>query len=448
VLRFVINFILLFASALIVAACFHEQEIPVRVNFDYVAPESFTAPVDITLQNETTGADFYRWTFEGGSPTASEKKDPGVITYAKPGEYKITLEAWNDTQHSSKEIIIKLDSAVTLDFDVTIAVNDFAPATVEIANHTDGASSYEWTFEDGSPASSALADPPPIIFTTPGEHDITLKVSNGREFFSSTKTIIVKEPLVPAFDIIPSFEDEDYEAPLTATLTNKTVSGLHYTWSSDGGVIDNASDENTSIYFSEAGDYTVTLQASNDKETKSVEHTISVKANSNLYSMNDVKLGVSAAHSTIGCFYSPALRTTIVRNDVDADNGKLIDLVFYGINSTFEYCRFISPDSASKFTFPAIPQAVHTYFVNTIETSSIVFTASDFDAMVDDNPFISMDVKSEDTGIAFFSKNETNRIVLFETHDGRKGAIKIKTFVADGTQSYILADIKLQKLKR
>jgi hypothetical protein len=38
-------------------------------------------------------------------------------------------------------------------------------------------------------------------------------------------------------------------------------------------------------------------------------------------------------------------------------------------------------------------------------------------------------------------------MVLFETHDGRKGAIKIKAFVSEGIGSYIVADIKVQKLK-
>ena len=33
-----------------------------------------------------------------------------------------------------------------------------------------------------------------------------------------------------------------------------------------------------------------------------------------------------------------------------------------------------------------------------------------------------------------------------KTEDGRKGAIKIKDFVANGTSSYILVDIKVQKL--
>ncbi len=434
--------------ALMLGACYHEQEIPVTIDFEYsVTENSYTVPVSLTISNKTTGADFYSWTFDGASPGTSDKKQPGTITYNSAGTYTIKLEAWNDTQRSSKEIIVQLDSAVTLDFDVAVLVNDFAPATVQITNHTRGASSYEWTFEGGIPETSTGADPPQVLFSTPGEHVITLKVSNGRETYTSSQTIILKDVLSTYFEITPSFEDEDYEVPLTASLVNKTISGLRYSWTSSGGAISNSNAENTSIYFSTSGDYTVTLTVENDKETKSIDHTIHVKPNTNLYIMEDVTLGVSAAHVTIGSFYAPKLRKVLTKDEVSSENGNLVDLVFYGVNSTFSYCRFVSPDSAAKFTYPSIPQATHTYFVNTLEASSIAFEASEFDAMITDLPLVGFDIKGQDSGTSFFSNAVVPRIVLFQTGDGRKGAIKVKSFVSEGTQSYIIVDIKVQKLK-
>lgn len=439
---------LLLLVAIIFGACFHEQEIPVNVDFDYSFSEgSYTVPVELTINNKTTGADFYNWTFVGATPSSSEDKQPGTITYDQAGTYVIKLEAWNDTQRSVKEITIQLDSAVTLDFTGEVLVNDFAPATVQITNNTLGASSYEWTFEGGTPATSTVANPPQVVFDTPGEHTITLKVSNGREVYTSSKTILVQEPLQPDFEIIPSFEDEDYEAPLRASLINNTVSGIHYSWSSSGGDISNASGEDTEIYFASPGEYTITLSADNDKEVKEVQHTIVVKPNTNLYTVNDIMLGVSAAHTTIGSFYAPQLRSVLKHDDVSTENGGLIDFVFYGINSSFTYCRFVSPDSAAKFTFPAIPNASHTYFVNTLETTSIVFSDSQFEAMTTDEPLTGVDIKGNETGIQYFTNSNTPRIVLFETSDGRRGAIKIKSFVSAGTQSYILIDVKIQKSK-
>lgn len=435
-------------STLTVVSCYEEQEIPVSIDFDFAVTEgSYTVPVELTLTNNTTGADFYSWTMEGATPSSSTQKQPGALTYQEAGSYTIKLEAWNDTQRASREIIIQLDSAVAIDFTTDILINDFAPATTQITNHTRGASSYEWTFEGGVPATSTLATPPLVVFSTPGEHEIILKVSNGRVFYTTSKIITVKEPLHTDFEIVPSFADGDYEAPLTASLFNKTISGLTYTWSTTGGTITNATAENTEIHFSAPGNYIVTLTGSNDKETQSVEHTIQVKPNTNLYIMQDVKLGVSAAHATLGCFYSTALRKVLTKDEVNEENAPLIDLVFYGINSSFGYCRFVSPDSATKFTYPAIPQAGHTHFINTQETTPISLTATEFDAMTNDTPLVNLDVEANDTHTSFFTNNPTPRVILFETTDGRVGAIKVKSFVSQGTQSYIIADIKVQKLR-
>jgi PKD repeat protein len=432
--------------AVLLSSCYEERDVPVVIDFQYsVVENSYTVPVVLMLSNNTSGADFYSWTFEGASPATSDKKQPGPITYSQAGTYIIKLEAWNDFQRSEKEIVVTLDSAVAIGFDAAVLVNDFVPATVELTNYTDGASSYAWTFEGGTPGTSDLANPGAVQFTEPGDHVITLRVSNGREFFTTSHTITLRESLLTDFQIEPSFEDEDYEAPLTASLTNNTRSGLRYTWSSTGGDINNTTADNTIIHFANPGDYTVTLKADNDKETETIERTIHVKPNTNLYTMTDIKLGVSAAHASIGSFYSTKLRRVLTKDEVSADNGGLIDVVFYGVNSTFNYCRFMSPAEANQF--PSIPHAQQVKVVNTLESGPLSFTPEQFDAMTNDAPLQALNIAAHDTGTASFSSSETPRIVLFETADGRKGAIKIKSFVPDGTQSYIIADVKVQKLQ-
>ena len=432
--------------SIMLSSCLHEEEIPVFINFDYIpANNTHTAPAAVTITNTTTGADFYLWTFEGATPATSNEKQPGQITYDKAGIYTIKLEAWNDFVRDEKTLIITIDSAVTLDFDVNLLVNDFAPVTVDIDNRTRGATTYAWTFEGGTPASATSIDPPNVIFDIPGEHEISLTVSNGRESFTSSKKVVVQPAMNIDFAIVPFFKDEDYEAPLTATLQNQTLSGIRYEWTTTGGTITNAENEHAEIYFPTPGEYTVKLVADNDKEKQTLQKTITVKDNSHLYVLNDVKLGVSAAHGAIGSFYSTTLRKTLIKDEVTPDNGKLVDIVFYSINSSFSYCRFISADSAAKFTFPAIPEAQHAYVVNKVENTSLTFGESEFDQIDHGADFNSVSIKDNDTGTAFFDKTITPRVVLFERADGRKGAIRIKSFVSDGTQSYILADIKIQK---
>lgn len=203
---------------------------------------------------------------------------------------------------------------------------------------------------------------------------------------------------------------------------------------------------NTTVRFNASGTYLIVLEATNGKETKLVEKKITVKENSNLYILPDVRLGITTAHETIGCFYSTILRKVLKQDEVTIANGPQIDIVFFGLGEKFLNCCFISPDSVAEKAFPDIPGACHTWIVNLPEN----FSAGQFDAMKNDLPFGNLDIKqnSDQNLTTYFTKESVPHVVLFETYDGRKGAIKIKKIVADGESSYIIMDIKLQKEKK
>lgn len=429
-------------------SCYKESRLLVNADFQAtIEDDNYTAPVKVSFENNTTGADFYKWTFEGGEPAISTEKVPEKVIYPKAGAYKIVLEAWNDHERSTKEFTFEVDSAVTIGFDADVLINDFAPATVRITNTTTGASTFQWTFERGEPSASTERYPEDILFKEAGEHTISLTVNNGRETFNYSKKIKLELPMSVDFDIEPSFDDYDYEAPFTASLTNKTISGLTYEWTAGGGTIADKNDENTTVTFQNPGTYDIVLKAGNGKETKTLERQVVIKANSNLYIVKDVKFGIKPAVNTVGSFFSLDTRSIIPQDEVSAENGKNIHILFYGINATFEKCYFTSPDMASSSGFYSIPNATKTYFVNTLETSGLTFAGNTFESMATDAPLKAIDIKSASNTTSWFISNPVGRIVLFETADGRKGAIKVKAFVSEGSLSYVLADIKYQKEK-
>jgi PKD repeat protein len=239
----------------------------------------------------------------------------------------------------------------------------------------------------------------------------------------------------------------DYEVPFTASLTNTTVSGLTYQWQTTGGTLADATATNTTLELTTPGTYTITLTAENGKESKTVQQEVTVKANSNLYTMSDVKLCIKSADGKLGSFYSLDRIAVVAQpsKGVSAAVGKEISLVFFGINSSFEKCYFTSPDRATDAGFYAIPGATTTYIVNTVETSDLHFSAGDFDAMTDDTPLKTLDIRTANNPAGWFVSNPVPRIVLFQTADGRRGAIKVKAFVSEQSQSYLLADLKFQK---
>ena len=435
------------AMSLLLGACFHEEAVPASVNFTYeVQNEDYSIPVEVTFENRTTGAENYLWTFEGGDPATSDKHNPGVVRYTAGGTYKVKLEAWNGDDRQSKEITLRILGTVTPDFETSIAINNISPVNVTVTNKTQGGTAYHWKFPDGEPASFDGYDPPSVMYTAPGDHILTLVIENGTEIDSISKSITVSPALVADFAIEPSFQDEDYEAPPTATLASTTVGVLDWQWQTTGGQLKNNDRQQSSIYFASPGTYTITMSVANGKETKNITHEITVKPNSGLRTHTDIKLGINTAHSTIGSLYSTVLRRVIRKDDPDS-LGQYVDIAFFGLNASFTFNRFVSPDSVENFTFNTLPQAHITYFINSQEKCKcgLNFTETDFDQLVTGEPLENIDIESLGNGLKPFDSNTLPRIVLFRTDDNRKGAIKIKEYHTDGLQSYIVVDIKVQK---
>ena len=426
-------------------SCYKETYIPVVIEFDVVAAgANYTMPVRVTPDNRTTGADYYQWTFEGGVPATSNQKQPGEITYNKAGIYTIRLEAWNDGAREEKEYTFTVFPSLLVDFGVEIPINNFAPAELKLTNTGSEAESYLWQFEGAETETSTDREPQGIIYLNEGTYTITLNAFNGFETFSISKTIEVQPALDVDFEIIPSFEDEDYESPFTASLQNQTISGINYVWSCAGGAIQNVNSENTEINISQSGTYNITLQAENGKETKTATKELIVKPNSNIYKVNDVKFGVKQAENTLGCYFSLAKRTTYKSNEVYSADEPFINLVFYSADVNLQFCKFISPTDANNFDFYRMPAATATYFINNLAETNIEFSAVDFDNMANDSPLYNLNIKTK-ANATWFSTTVLPYIILFETADGRKGAIKVKQAISAGEQSYILTDIKYQK---
>lgn len=434
----------------LLASCRREEiDTPIVADFAFeVVDNDYSVPVKIAFVNKSTGAQTYTWTFEGGSPETYTQKDPGYIIFSKAGDIKVKLVVANDYDKKEKEITISLDLVVKANFDVAPVINNYGATEFKITNTSAGTTKYKWTFDKGIPASSTEASPS-VNYTEAGEYTIQLEATNDRgEKNSISKTVKVLPALSDTgFDIVPSFDDDDYEAPLTAKLQNHTQSATIHKWSVTGGTINNTSDSLPSVTFTDPGNYTITYEASNGKQTETVTKTITVKPNSELRTFTDIKLGINTAHRTIGSFFSSRLRRVIKQEEVDAINGNKIDLVFFGLSQSFNYNLFASPDDAGAWTFAAIPGATQTKLINKLESCSCSasFSVADFDNTTNGSAFDAVNISPTAGGSTEFNNSIVPRIVLFQNSAGKKGAIKIKQFVTDGQQSYIVCDIKIQK---
>ena len=434
-----------------ITSCYQETAIAIEGDFTTsYANEDESIPVIIKIDNKITGADNYEWTFEGGNPSSSSQKNPGEILYNKQGTYTIKLVATNvdgESNEFSKTVVIK--EGIKIDFTHEIIKSNYSPVEVILKNTTVGEGlTFTWDFQGGVPAVFTGKTPPNVVFTTPGDHNITLTVSNGFESEKQTKTITVAPYLVSLFSYEPNYEDDDYEAPVTINFTNKSISATNYKWSFEGGNPATSTEENPKVIFTTAGNHEVILEAFNDKTSVIYKAVITVLPDTNLRTLANIKLGINQAHNNnnIGAMYSTTTRQVYKANEINDENGSLIDIVFQGLNSNFTNNRFISPDQANNYGFFALKNAQSTIFVNSqnLCNCGLNFTEAQFDAMINDNPLQSLNISYSAGGAQEFGFTYP-RIILFQTQDGRKGAIKIKEMVKNGTGSYILCDIKVQK---
>ncbi|KOP36635.1 PKD domain-containing protein [Flavobacterium sp. WLB] len=432
-------------------SCYQETSIAVDGDFttSYInAKES--VPVIIKIESKVSGADTYEWTFEGGNPSISNLKNPGEILYDKQGTYTIKLRATNadgESKEISKTVVIR--DGINIDFTSEIVKSNYSPAEVAITNNTLGEGlTFKWDFQDGMPTSFSGKTPPNVVFKTPGEHAITLTVSNGLETQKVTKIIAVAPLLVSLFSYEPKFENDDYQSPVTINFINKSISATQYKWTFERGNPSVSTEENPTVVFTSVGIHEVTLEASNDKSSQIFKSTIMVQPDTNLRILTNIKLGINSAHNNnnIGAMFSTITRQVYKANEINDENSNLIDIAFQGLNSNLTYNKFISPDQVNNYGFLALKNAQSTIFVNSqnLCNCGLNFTEAQFDAMVNDNSIKSLNISYSAAGEQQFGLTYP-RIVLFKTQDGRKGAIKIKDMVKNGTSSYILCDIKVQK---
>lgn len=432
---------------LLFCTCRKEKDIPIVPDFAYsIETESHLEhhASAVTFTNHSTGAYRYKWTFEGGNPETSEKENPGTVTYAQSGQYQVTLEAWNTYGgYNSKTITLDLDTTLFVDFELTALIDHSAPLTVELTNRCHGAVSYLWTFENGIPAQSVEKTPQGVVFPIQGTYKITLTASDGKQEKSVQKNITVTPPLTIDFDMIIPFNDP--ELPLTATLRNRSTHYHTLLWSTDNNAhIVNIHGETTPVTFSASGLTHITLTAMSLKDTLVLTKTITVLPDKNLLTFTNVSLGIVTAANTISPYFSTSLRRAVTPAEAQQSAGNQIDIAYWGHSRLFTINKFLSPDSVTFTILPTINNPIKCYIINNLAAAGINFTESNFQNITTGVDLESYTIRNNSSG-QFFSLSTVPCYVLFETADGRKGAIKIKQSIDNGVNSYIIVDIKVQK---
>ena len=155
-----------------------------------------TAGNAINFTNTTTGYQASRiWTFEGGNPSTSTEENPRVI-YETPGTYPVKLKVINPCGEDSTTINITVNEAQTgeapvAEFSYTISQQEegFSVQFNDLSSNIP--TSWNWTFENGTPATSTERNPL-VTFATEGDFLVSLVAENqyGRDSVAQTLNIV------------------------------------------------------------------------------------------------------------------------------------------------------------------------------------------------------------------------------------------------------------------
>jgi len=239
----------------------------------------------------TTGnpASSWEWTFEGGTPNASDVQNPSV-TYNVPGVFDVSLTVVNpdgtDTEIKAGYMTVDqvlLPEADFLASQVEITEGEMIDFTDLTANNP---TTWTWAFEGGEPSTSNEQNPDSVEYLIPGVFNVTLTASNngGSNTENKEDYITVNAGLPPV---------SEFYADITEIMAGDSVNFFdlstgdptQWTWTFDGATPDASGEQNpTYIVYPTDGYYNVKLRTKNTfgnntllKENYIIVGNISVK---------------------------------------------------------------------------------------------------------------------------------------------------------------------------
>ncbi|MCD6113298.1 MAG: C10 family peptidase [Bacteroidales bacterium] len=218
---------------------------------------------DVNFTDLSTGdPTAWEWSFGDGSPVSNEQNP--THTYNTYGTFNVKLTATNQwgSNHKTKTNFITVSTIPTANF--TADTTYVSPeGSINYTDLSEGVpTSWQWTFEGGTPNSSTEQNPENIVYNNLGKYSVTLISTNDFGADTITKTNYITVGIAPEAD----FTADNTEIPANDTVSFSDASLYEPTswqWTFEGGTPDTSTEQNPKIAYKTPGVYSVTLIAKN-----------------------------------------------------------------------------------------------------------------------------------------------------------------------------------------
>ncbi len=218
----------------------------------------------VSINNDTDGDYSYTWDFGDGYTTSLPSPSH---TYTQAGTYTVSVTASGACGTATDSFTVTIAAPPTADFSAT-QNEGCAPFTVVYTNESTGSgNSYQWSFPGGSPSTSTQVNPT-VTYSQPGVYNASLTTTNNLGSDTETKNNFMTVGAAPNADFIFDINGTTVDFAYDGTFADS------YAWNFGDG--STSAQQNPTHTYAQAGNFTVTLTATNDCGSDDIAQTVNI----------------------------------------------------------------------------------------------------------------------------------------------------------------------------
>lgn len=211
-------------------------------------------PIEVQFYNlSSENAEFYEWTFPGGSPPTSTQFEPTIL-YEIPGTYNVTLNVFNEAGEDIQTVNNYITVLPQPNAEFSYTTNGLQVIFNSLGSFGD---TYLWNFGDGG----ISTNPNPVhTYASSGVYQVSLTVTNDCGSNTLQQTVTVTGAPEALFTSSTQYGC----APLVVQYTNQSGGDpTSFAWIFEGGSPGTSNQANPVVTYNTPGLYDVQLTVTN-----------------------------------------------------------------------------------------------------------------------------------------------------------------------------------------